>query len=181
MTDHDDEMTIPNHPHADQRNWQPGDTDDDDLITWEQIFAIPRMRNGFLRTLERMRRMMGIPPEKLAAGISPYIRIDQVLEVAMYLEEVAECMGKQMPQWKCAECGRDIWFKDSVSVTVNPDGKLVRSRRREIQLVRRDAHYCSQACRQKAYRKRKAALRQEASPRPSSRNGVTEVPFEKAA
>jgi hypothetical protein len=24
-----DEMTVPDHPHADQRNWQPGDTDDD--------------------------------------------------------------------------------------------------------------------------------------------------------
>ena len=27
-TDHNGELIIPNHPHADQRNWMPGDDDD---------------------------------------------------------------------------------------------------------------------------------------------------------
>jgi hypothetical protein len=90
----------------------------------------------------------------VAEAISPH-GMHKVLEAIVHLEEVAKCIGEMMPQWKCAECGKDIPFKDSVCVTVKPDGKPMLSKTREHRWVRHDARYCSQACRQKAYRKRK--------------------------
>jgi hypothetical protein len=89
-----------------------------------------------------MHRLGRIPPEVLAAVISPHIRIDQIVEMKMYLEEVVKAVINKM-QWKCAECGRDMGFKDD---------KLTRTR--EVLRTRRDARYCSPACRQKAFRKR---------------------------
>jgi hypothetical protein len=97
-----------------------------------------------LRTLERLRVLTQYySVESVAAAISPNFRIDQIAEMMVYLEQVAKAVGKRM-QWKCAECGRDIWFRDDVL-----------AKTRQIQRVRRDAHYCSQACRQKAFRQRK--------------------------
>jgi hypothetical protein len=151
----DDEMTAPNHPHADQRNWQPGDTDDGPLISLEDLLAIPRVRGRVLRTLERLRLLTRIPPEMIATALFSHIRIDQVLDVIMYLEEVAGCISKQM-QWKCAECGKDIWFEDDTQVTLGQTSKQMRvTRTRKVKRVRHDPRYCSQACRQKAFRKRK--------------------------
>jgi hypothetical protein len=184
-----EEMAVPNHPHADQRNWQPGDTDDDDpdrIIPWEQIIAMPRLRNRTLRTLERMRKLMDFyPPEKLAAAISPHVRIDQIVEMAVYLEEVAKALGKQKEKWTCAECGKLVWCKHDVQLTVSDTGEMGRIVTRQIRIVRPDAHYCSNQCRQKAYRKRKAARYGREAPLQASfvteSESVTDAPLETAA
>jgi hypothetical protein len=102
-----------------------------------------------LRMLERLRVFATcVPPETLAEAIFPHIRVDQLVEAHQYLGEVANCIHQQMlaqMQWKCAACGNDIWFTEDLT-----------RRRREFRRVRRNARYCSQACRQKAYRKRKS-------------------------
>jgi DNA-directed RNA polymerase subunit RPC12/RpoP len=105
-----------------------------------------RLVQHILRTLERLQRLTRVPPEMVAETIFPHVRLDQIVEASLYLEKVARCINKQMQQmqWKCAECGHEVWFKDD----------LLRQSR-EIKRVRRDAHYCSPACRQKAFRKRK--------------------------
>ena len=134
------------HPHADQRNWMPGDTDDDD------DGGNPDLRRRFqqhvLRTLERMREWPLLPPEILADLIFPHVSVAQIVEAHLYLEKIARCIDKKMREgkWKCAECGKDVWAK----IKLTKDGL-----KREYRYVRRDAHYCSQACRQKAFRKRK--------------------------
>jgi ferredoxin len=153
----DDEMIIPNHPHLNQSNWQPGDTDDD--IRSDAITA-----KSALRTLERLQALTRVPAEMLVdtiyggieqaikdMGITPRLRIDQLpgftaaqmVEASLYLQEVARLIGKRM-EWKCVECGQDVWQKIDLL-------KQTATWRRP----RRDAHYCSQACRQKAFRKRK--------------------------
>jgi hypothetical protein len=96
-----EEMAVPDHPHADQRNWHPGDTDDDDgpRFTFEQILAFPRIRNRLVRTLKRVAKWsLFFPPELFAAAIIKHIRIDQVLDIAAWLEDVAKHIGKQMQQ-----------------------------------------------------------------------------------
>jgi hypothetical protein len=155
-----DEMTVPNHPHADQRNWQPGDTDDDDRLSIDDLkqLALRNRPNRLLRTFERMHKTLReIPAEAITALISPYVRIDEIVEMAQYLDEVATALGKQMQQWTCAGCGKPVWCKDDVRLTVSDAGKIGRMTNRQIRIVRPDAVYCSNACRQKAYRKRKAA------------------------
>jgi hypothetical protein len=153
-----DEMTVPNHPHADQRNWQPGDTDDDELIDLEQYLALPRPLNRVLRTLKRMRGLTGIPPKILAAVISPHVGIEQIIWMKEYLEELAAAFGKQMEKRTCAGCGKPVCFKDEREFSVGEtpeDSKIRATTTREYRVVRADAVYCSNACRQKAYRKRK--------------------------
>jgi hypothetical protein len=172
MTERNDGMIIQDHPRADQRNWRPGDTDDEGWANEEDAALKKLIDRKILRTVERLRTLTRLPPEMIAAAIFPYIRIDQIMDMAVYLEEVAKCIGKQM-QWKCAECGKDIWFKDDVRVTVGQTGEMGATTTREIRRVRRDAHYCSPACRQKAFRVRKRVTNNpaDASPETSRRNG----------
>jgi hypothetical protein len=155
-----DEMNIPNHPHLNQRNWQPGDTEDDDVRSGTIT------ESGARRTLARLQELTRVPAEKLVdtiygsieraikdMGITPRLRIDQLpgftaaqmIEASMYLQKVARLIDKRM-EWKCVECRQDVWAK----IKVTKDGLT-----KEYRFVRRDAHYCSQACRQKAFRKRK--------------------------
>jgi hypothetical protein len=75
----------------------------------------------------------------------PYVRIDHVTEAMVFLEQVCKAMDKNI-QWKCAECGKNIWYKIKFD-DLGP--------KKVIQRTRRDANYCSQACRQRAFRKRK--------------------------
>jgi hypothetical protein len=104
------------------------------------------IRKKLVRTFKRSLTLMTrLPPEMIANYIFPDIRIDQVADLIVSLEEVARCIGKKM-QWKCAECGKDIWFKDDLP-----------NLQRVIQRKRRNSRYCSQACRQRAYRKRVTA------------------------
>jgi hypothetical protein len=153
-----DDLAVNSHPHADQRNWQPGD--DDDLSARVSKSSITT--TSAHRTLDRLLELTHIPPEALADSIlpsrerlreeclrqglspeliakmppriHPLVRIDQLVGAAMYLQKVAACIGKKM-EWKCAECGEDIWHKDDVL-----------RQTREIRRARRDALYCSQAC-----------------------------------
>jgi hypothetical protein len=156
-----DEMIVPDHPHADQRNWQPGDTDDD-ILTWEkvlQIFKKPGALNKTLRTLDRMRRLTTFfPPEKLADLISPHVHLDDIVWLAQYLEKVGNSLAKQKTQWTCAECGKLVWCTEDVQYSIGgtqKDPKVGCTTTRTVRRVRPDAVYCSNACRQKAYRKRK--------------------------
>jgi hypothetical protein len=112
-----------------------------------------------LRTLERLRILTHVPPEMLAEAIFPietipnakfpFVRLDAIVAASQYLEEVAHLLDHKMRkgQWKCVECGQDVWSR----IFVSEDGK----RSNQIRPARRDTHYCSQACRQKAFRKRK--------------------------
>src|SRR5262249_28202507 len=87
-----------------------------------------------------------VPAEMIAKIIFPYVSIDQIVEAKLYLEKIAEEIGKQM-RWKCTECGKDIWCEvDLIKQT------------RTVKRIRRDARYCSQACRQRAFRKRKRVM-----------------------
>ena len=161
----DDDLIIPSHPHADQRNWQPGDDDGARRGAITEASAV--------RTLKRLLALTGVPAEVLAdalfpsperlretiremgltlevdpARIRPSVSAVQILEAKEYLEKLAVCLLKKMKtqQCKCAECGNDIWYEIKIR-----DGQPVQ----EVKRVRRDARYCSQACRQKAFRKRK--------------------------
>jgi hypothetical protein len=182
-----DEIVVHDHPHVSQSNWKPGDTDNE--LTdeeWEAKYGAAFKKlitRKFLRTWKRMRTLMRIPPTNVAELLLPHISVHEVLYAGMYMQYLAMFMAKQM-QWKCAECGHDILVTGS-GVCMEVDGKNPESpevtRTTEVRKVRRGARYCSDKCRQKAYRKRKTALRQEASPQPSSRNAVTEVPSKEAA
>jgi hypothetical protein len=180
----DDEMIIPSHPHLNQRNWQPGDTEDD-------------VRSGTItdrsarRTLERLQELTRVPAETLVdtiyggleqaiknMGITPRLRIDQLpgftaaqmIEASMYLQKVALLIGKRM-EWKCVECGQDVWAK----IKVTKNGLI-----KEYRFVRRDARYCSQACRQKAFGKRKRVTA-KASDTKAKPSRVTALPTRRAA
>jgi hypothetical protein len=166
---HDDELIIPNHPHVDQRNWQPGDDDDRPGGGARREIT----EGSAVRTLRRLLSLTGVPPEELAdalfpsperlqemiremgltyevdrARIRPLVSISQIVEAKQYLEKLAACFIKkmEMQQCKCAECGNDIWRKIKIK-----DRELVC----EVKRVRRGARYCSAKCRQKAFRKRK--------------------------
>jgi hypothetical protein len=155
MSEHDDDLIVADHPHADQRNWQPGDDDDDPDAPFDPANAPKRFVQFIIRPLTRLRRLMRLPPEMLADIIFQHVRID-ILDASQYLEKVAKSLDEKMrkgQQWKCAECGQDIWYKDDVQVELNSE-KPTLVRNRVIKRVRRDARYCSQACRQKAFRKR---------------------------
>jgi hypothetical protein len=98
-----------------------------------------------LRTLERLRVLTQVPAETLAEAIFAHVRVAQIVEMMAFLEKVARLMDKKM-QWKCVECGQEMWAK--IQMTKNGPTK-------EHRHIRRDARYCSQSCRQKAFRKRK--------------------------
>jgi hypothetical protein len=147
----DDDLAVNSHPHVEQRNWQPGDDDElpSDEITIESFRRLLEPR--VLRTLKRMRRLaQHLHPEDLADLLFPHVPVVQIIEASLYLEKVADCIDKKMRegQWKCVECGQDVWAK----IKLTKDGLGLT---REHRYVRRDAHYCSKACRQKAFRKRK--------------------------
>jgi hypothetical protein len=125
-----------------------------------------RSSKNAIRTFKRSLRWTRLPPEMIADLIFPQIRIEQVVELMSFLEEVVLCIGKKM-QWKCAECGNDIWYKDDLL-----------KRQREIQRKRRNSRYCSQACRQRAYRKRVTATPGDAKAKASR---VMRIPSRKAA
>jgi hypothetical protein len=143
--EHDDELIIPDHPHSDRPNWRP----DDD---YDEVFdpakpSSKRLVQFILRPFARLRRLMLLSPELLADIIFPLIPLVQIVEAHLYLEKVARCIDKKMKgQWTCAECGQDVWAEIKPTV----DGL-----KKEFRYVRRDARFCSQACRQKAFRKRK--------------------------
>jgi hypothetical protein len=152
MNERDDELIIQNHPHADQRNWQPGDDDaEPELLSKETFATIARPK--VLRTLKRLRGLAThLHPEDVADILFPHVPVAQIVEASLYLEKVAACIDKKMREgkWKCAECGQDVWAK----IDLTKDGLT-----RELRHVRRDAHYCSQACRAKAFRNAQAQAR----------------------
>jgi hypothetical protein len=134
-------------------------------MKWISMMADVTIRSA-IRTLKRLHRLTRVCPESVAKAIPPHVRIDQVTEMMVYLEDVVRAMAKQM-QWKCTECGRDLWFNDNAL-----------TRKREIQRIRRDAHYCSQACRQKAFRRRVAGRASNTTAQPSR---MTDIPRQAAA
>jgi hypothetical protein len=169
MSEGDDEMTVSNHPHVNQRNWQPGDDDDRPVGARREI-----TKDSAVRTLMRLWSLSGVPPESLAdalfpspehlqeairemgltwkvdpARIRPLVSLAQIIEAQQYLEKLAACLGKKMAtlQWKCAECGNDVWAKMTAPLVL------------EVRRARRDARYCSQACRQKDFPQAKAQAR----------------------
>jgi hypothetical protein len=93
--------------------------------------------------LQEMLREIGLAEFDLdPSRIRPVVSIAGIVAAKQYLEKLAFCLGKKM-QCKCAECGGDMWAKMTNRLLL------------EVRQVRRDARYCSQACRQKAFRKRK--------------------------
>jgi hypothetical protein len=162
---------VPHHPHSDQRNWRPGD-DEDHPVRGASRRVITS--TGAVRTLRRLLSLKGVPPEVLAdallpsperlqemiremgltrevdrARIRPLVTIPQIVEAIQYLEKLALCLEKKMQEGrlcKCAECGMDVWLE-----IVLEDGEP----KKLVKHVRRGAHYCSPACRQKAFRKRR--------------------------
>jgi hypothetical protein len=122
-----------------------------------------RLEQQLSRTLERMRRWLRIHPDNIARFLFPHVPVVQILEMSQYLEKVARCIEKKM-QWQCVECGKDVWAKIKLTET-GPT--------KELRYVRRDAHYCSPACRQKAFRKRKrvTASPSDATAKASRGNG----------
>jgi hypothetical protein len=151
-----DELIIPNHPHEDQRNWEPEDDDEDRLYH-------NRFVQYLVRTFTRLRKWQRVHPDDIADLIFPHVPLAQIVEAHLYLEKVARCIDKKM-QWKCAECGKDVWAK----IKLTKNGLI-----KEHQYVRRDARYCSQSCRQKAFRKRKrvTANPPDTKAKPSPRDG----------
>jgi hypothetical protein len=124
------------------------------------------IRKKLVRTFKRALVLTRLPPEAIADSIFPDIRIDQVVELIASLEKVARCIAKKM-QWKCAECGKDVWYADDVA-----------NRKRVINRKRRNSRYCSQACRQRAYRRRVTATPSDAKAKASR---VTVIPSRRAA
>ena len=94
---------------------------------------------------------MGITREIDPARIRARVTIAQIVEAIQYLEKVAGCLDKKMREeglCTCTECGKEIWFEI---------GRRGGAPVQVVKHVRRGARYCSQACRQKAFRKRKRA------------------------
>jgi hypothetical protein len=125
------------------------------------------IRKKLVRTFKRALVLTRLPPEAIADSIFPDIRIDQVVDLIESLEKVARCIAKKM-QWKCAECGKDVWYADDVA---NRKRVIIASKRR-------DSRYCSQACRQRAYRKRVTATPSDTKAKASR---VTVIPSRRAA
>jgi ferredoxin len=100
--------------------------------------------------IERAIEAMGIKP-RLRMDQIPGFTVAQIVEASLYLQRVAACIDERMRegQWKCVECGQVVWAKIDLTATAKDALTM------EVRHVRRDAHYCSQACRAKAFRKRK--------------------------
>jgi hypothetical protein len=121
---------------------------------------------------ERFREMLrvaGITDDFDADRMRPVVSIADIAGASEYLQKVAACLCKRMPQWECTECGKEVWFK-------------MHGLTKEVRRARRDAHYCSEACRQKAYRKRKRKrVTAKASDTKVKPSRVTAIPLRKAA
>jgi hypothetical protein len=162
----DDELIVPNHPHADQRNWRPGDDDDGETEAEFSGRATKKIL-GAKRTLARMRELIDLfdavnlddDGKELAKFlVAPKVRSDDVYYLYFALEGVHRQMEKleQPSQRKCPECGESL------------DG------------LRANAIYCESArCRQRAYRKRKGRAGKRSNRNKSS--NVTDMATREAA
>jgi hypothetical protein len=110
-----------------------------------------------LRTLARLRKMLGVPPKDLAAALSPHLKAYHLIECAKYLENVGAHMHLSADK-KCAECGSGFHNLTGLNEIA-------------LRFTRADARYCSAKCKQKAYRKRVTAA---TSPPMSKRHRVTD-------
>lgn len=128
----DDGTISPNdHPHADQRNWQPSDDDPPRHVTTDL--------DRFIRSVRRLNKLLlRYGDEKLAkALIERGITRGLVLSTGEILGDVGSLIPED-PWPKCAVCGG---FGEGRAGGVDT-------------LTRANNIYCSPKCRQKAYRAR---------------------------